>query len=185
MAWMPVKKYCNQRESDDQQWLNNWIMQYDPICKQFCEHSEIRAFVKSDVLAENYGCVNIKNSSLQYYRVSLTKLMECLSKHSFRYNYISLAVWNHFLVILSLYTTCHSVAKPYFRVFLSITTYYHKATVISHLALVFSCIHCKTKIIFTYCNSLPLSGICLQQTRQCVELYCLSVILPEINMYCI
>ena len=154
-------------------------MQYDSILQTVCEHSEIRAFAKSGVLAENYGCINIINASLQYYCVSLTKMMECLSKHSFKYNYISLPVFCQ----LS-YPCTPPVAKPILEFFLSITTYYHKATAISHLALVFSCIHCKTKIIFTYCNSLPISGICLQLTRRCVELYCLLVILLEINMYC-
>ena len=130
------------------------------FCKQFCEHSEIRAFVKSGVLAKNYGCVNIINASLQYYCVSLTKMMEYLSKYSFKYNYISLPVY--LLVILSLYTSCYSVAKPILELFLSKTTYYHQVTAISYLALVFSCIHCKAEIIITYCNSLPASGICLQ-----------------------
>ena len=90
----------------------NGLCSITQFCKQFCEHSEIRAFVKSGVLPENYGCVNIINASLQYYCVSL--MMECLSKHSFRYNYISLPVY--LLVILSLYTSCYSVAKPNIRV---------------------------------------------------------------------
>ena len=42
------------------------------FCEQLCEDGEIRhllAFVRNElgVLAESYGCVNIKNVSLQYY----------------------------------------------------------------------------------------------------------------------